>query len=39
MEYWKMNTEKVNEFNSLNEEVDEFTSRWTHSSVNVRTSS
>ena len=28
MEYWEMDISKVNEFNFLNEEVEEFTSRW-----------
>ena len=33
--YWEMDIEKVNEFNFLNEEVEEFTRRC-QSSVNVR---
>ena len=36
MEYWEMDIEKVNEFNFLNEEVEEFTSRWSQNLVNVR---
>ena len=34
-----MDIEKVNEFNFLNEEVEEFTSRWSENLVNVRSSS
>ena len=36
MEYWEMDIQKVNEFNYLNEKVEEFTSRWSQSLVNVR---
>ena len=36
MEYWEMDIWKVNEFIFLNEEVEEFTSRWSQSVVNVR---
>ena len=36
MEYWEMDIWKVNEFNFLNEEVDEFTSRWRKNLVNVK---
>ena len=31
-----MNIEAVNEFNFLNEEVEEFTSRWSQNMVNIR---
>ena len=31
IEYWEMDSKKVNEFNFLNEEVEEFTSRWNQS--------
>ena len=34
MDIWK-----VNEFNYLNEEVEEFTSRWSQNLVNVRSPS
>ena len=34
-----MGIEKVNEFNLLNEEVEEFTSRWSQNLVNVRSRS
>ena len=34
-----MDIQKVNEFNFLNEEVEEFTSRWIQSLVNVRSPS
>ena len=34
-----MNIEAVNEFNLLNEEVEEFTSRWSQNMVNIRTPS
>ena len=36
MEYWEMDIRKVNEFSFLNEEVEEFTSRWNQNLVNVR---
>ena len=36
--YWEMDIEKVNEFNFLNEEVEEFTRRC-QSSANVRSPS
>ena len=39
MEYWEMDFEKVNEFNFLNEEVEEFTSSWSQSLVNIRSPS
>ena len=39
MEYWEMDIEKVNEFNFLNEEVEEFTSKWSQNFVNVRSPS
>ena len=39
MEYWEMEIEKVNEFNFLNEEVEESMNRWIESLVNVRSSS
>ena len=34
-----MDIEKINEFNVLNEEVEEFMSRWSQSLVNVRSPS
>ena len=39
MEYREMNIWNVNEFNFLNEEDEEFTSRWSQKLVNVRTPS
>ena len=36
MEYWEMDVWQVNEFNFLNEEVEECTSRWSQNLVNVR---
>ena len=36
MEYWKMNIWKVNEFNFLNETVEEFASRCSQNLVNIR---
>ena len=36
MKYWEMDVWKVNEFNVLNEEVEEFTSSWIQNLVNVR---
>ena len=39
MEYWEMDIEKVNEFNFLNEEVEEFTSMWSQILVNVKSAS
>ena len=36
MEYWKMDIWKVNEFNFLNEEVEEFISRWNQNLVNIK---
>ena len=39
IEYWEMDIWKVNEFNFLNEEVEEFTGRWTQNLVNVRSHS
>ena len=37
MEYLEMDIWKINEFIFLNEEVEEFTSRWSQNLVNVRT--
>ena len=34
-----MDTEKVNEFNFLNEEVEEFTRMWSQSLVNIKSAS
>ena len=39
VEYWRMDIWKVNEFNFLNEQVEEFTCRWSQNLVNVRSSS
>ena len=39
MEYRKMDIWKVNEFNFINEEVEEFTSRSSQNLVNVRSPS
>ena len=39
MEYWEMDTEKVNEFNFLNEEVEKFTRMWSQSLVNIKSAS
>ena len=39
MEYRKMDIWKFNEYNFLNEEVEEFTSRWSQNLVNVRSCS
>ena len=39
MEYREANIWKVNEFTFLNEEVEEFTSRWSQNLVNVRSPS
>ena len=39
MEYREMDIWKVNEFNFLNEEVEDFTSRWSQNLVNVRSPS
>ena len=36
MEYWEIDIWKVNEFDFLNEEVEEFTSRWSQNLVNIR---
>ena len=36
MEHWKMDIEKINGFNFLNEEAGEFTRRWIQNLVNVR---
>ena len=36
MEYWEMVIWKVNEFNFLNEAVEEFTNRWNQNLVNVK---
>ena len=35
-EYWEKDIWKVNEFNFLNEEVEEFISSWSQNLVNVR---
>ena len=37
MEYWEMDLWKVNEFNILDEEIEEFTSIWSQNLVNART--
>ena len=39
MEYWEMDLWKVNEFNILDEEIEEFTSSWSQNLVNARTPS
>ena len=39
MEYWEITTKKVNEFSSLNEEIEQFTDRRSQSLVNVWSSS
>ena len=39
MEYWEMDISKVNEFNFLNEEVEEFTGSWNENLFNVRSPS
>ena len=39
MEYWEITTEKVNEFSSLNEEIEQFTDRRCQSLVNAWSSS
>ena len=39
MDYRQMDIQKVNEINFLNEEVEEFTSRWSQNLVNVRSPS
>ena len=39
MDYRQMDIQKVNEINFLNEEVEEFTNRWSQNLVNVRSSS
>ena len=36
MEKWEIDIERVNEFNFLKEEVEEFTSRWSQSLVIVK---
>ena len=36
MEYWEMDIWKVNQFNFLNEEVEQFTSRLNQNMVNIR---
>ena len=38
-EYWEMDISKVNEFNFLNKEVEEFTSSWNENLFNVRSPS
>ena len=35
IEFWEMDTEKVNEFNFLNEEIEKFISRWSQNLVYV----
>ena len=39
MEYREMDFWKVNEFNFLDEEIEEFTRRWSQNLVNVRSPS
>ena len=39
IEYWETDIWKVNEFNFLNEEVEEFSNRWRPNLVNVRSPS
>ena len=39
MKHCQIDIWKVNEFNFLNEEAEEFTSRWSQNLVNVRSSS
>ena len=39
IEYWEADIWKVNEFNFLNEEVEEFSNRWCPNLVNVRSPS
>ena len=39
MEYWEMHAWKVNEFNLSNEEVEEFTQKWSHNLVDLRSPS
>ena len=39
MEYWEIDIWKFNEFNFLNEEVEEFISKWSQNLVNVRSPS
>ena len=36
MEYQEMDIQKVNDFNFLNEEAEEFTSTWSQSLINLR---
>ena len=36
MEYWEMDIWKLNEFNFLNEQVEELASRWSQNLANVR---
>ena len=36
MEYREMDIQKVNDFNFLNEEAEEFTSRWSQSLIDLR---
>ena len=35
MEYWEKDIWKLNEFNFLNEEVEEFTCKWSENLVNL----
>ena len=37
--YWEMDNWKVNEFNFLNEKVEEFSNQWSPNLVNVRSPS
>ena len=39
MEYWEMDIWEANEFNFLNEVVQEFTNRWSKDLVDVRSPS
>ena len=39
MEHWEMDFEKINEFNFLNEELEEFMTRWVQSLASVRSPS
>ena len=39
MEYWEMDIWKVNEFNLLNEEIEEFPSRSSQNMINIRSPS
>ena len=39
MEYWEMDIWEANEFNFVNEVVEEFTNQWSQNLVNVRSPS